>query len=44
MFVQDDNNKIIKLLNHLFLTYLRFLKKKKLNIFINIDIILLILE
>ena len=33
MFVKDDNNKIIKLLNHLFLTYLRFLKRKKIEYF-----------
>ena len=33
MFVKDDNNKIIKLLNHLYLTYLRFLKRKKIEYF-----------
>ena len=33
MFVKDDNNKIINLLNHLYLIYLRFLKRKKIEYF-----------
>ena len=31
MFIKEDNNKIINLLNHLFFIYQRFLKRKKLD-------------